>query len=670
MKKANIFIASSDWSYLKLIQKILLSSKTGYSVDIATNADECIKKLYINNYQLLLLDYSFDNGKSLNVLEQISASGLDIRIIVLIEKKRADIIYSCMENGCSDYLFKEKGHVEKLPLLIDKHLGTGSNIEINPSLLESIETTKNRTIPTEQPTQQKLEIHYILNRKGKFTSVNKTLSEKLGFSQEELLELNMEDLVHPDLVQPYYQWLAERDTGITTDKFKTFLLSKHGKLLPVKISITPVRGKNNEILNYNGYFDFIPQSTIPAKPSNGFFDQNKMVKDFRHLIHFSFDSSLNIFLEKIAQQACKLFQFKRATLALLDRRRELYVKQIMLGYNNGVKSNSRMLEVPRNVVEKIFINNHKVRVLYHDQEFDENKIIFSAIEERRFQKRDPNDKWHPNNVIVLNLADQNNRTFGYISLDSPLTTKAPKREIFHNLKIFSSLTSLAIEYFYRYSLLEKRNRRLKRLLITGNMFKLNMTGSEIMRESVWAVKFSTDFNLAMVGLINSKSNTLNIKSAACDDRIKNLQISELIFPVEEFRGLLRKEYSIGKSYLIDKPEQAIRKLKDIYYDSKGDPDETSSWKWWHTLIIPIYENHKNIIGFLIVDDPTDLQVPAKEIIHSLEILANQLSIALENRAHYLHLKNKYEKLRHDSLVSARDEADSGFKKLTEKFFRQ
>jgi transcriptional regulator with GAF, ATPase, and Fis domain len=167
-----------------------------------------------------------------------------------------------------------------------------------------------------------------------------------------------------------------------------------------------------------------------------------MIQNMTMLIRISYDCSLNHLLEKIAQLVCKTFQFQRATLALLDRRRRAFVKQIMIGYTNGKTDGKRILEVPQEVIDKVFTDKFKVRVIYQDQDLDSRKATLPIMDERRLQRRDDRNLWKPNNVIIFNLTDAVGNTFGYISMDEPVKPVVPTREIFHNMEIFTNLTSL------------------------------------------------------------------------------------------------------------------------------------------------------------------------------------------------------------------------------------
>jgi len=509
----------------------------------------------------------------------------------------------------------------------------------------------------------------IQDRKGKFVSVNTVLQNKLNYNEEELLELAIEDIISADHVPEYYQWLAGVDTGISEKPHKTNLVGKYGDIIPVEITLKPERDDDDEITHYRGTIKFKSAFNTANFPTNGYFDQTKMIHDMTKLIRFSYDCSLNHLLEKISQMVCKTFQFQRATLALLDRRRRAFVKQIMIGYTNGKTDNKKILEVPQEVIDKVFRDKFKVRVIYQDNDLNKKDTQLPVIEERRLHKRDDKNLWKDDNVIIFNLTDPAGNTFGYLSMDAPLKPVVPSREIFHNMEIFTNLTSLAIENFYRYSSVEKRNRRLKRLLVTGNIFKLNLSGSEIMKDSVWSIKFSLNFNLVLIGMINVETNQMEIKAVACDDRIKTIQLKEIKIPVKNLRPVFKKEYSIGKSYFISKLEELFDRIKDVYYDLKLESENERYWQWWNLLIVPIYEKHKNIVGFIIADDPSDCLMPSKETIHTLEIFANQLSIAIENRVSYLHLQDKVDRNGSDSAHRKNEDKEGGLNRLVEIFFK-
>lgn len=674
MENIHLLLADKNLSYLEIARKMLQFQDEAYQVAVTTSGDECIQKLLENNYDLLLLDYDIDDKQGLNILSRIVHSGIDIPIVMLVDEDHEDIAFKSIEQGAYDYIMKVRGYLTALPFTVSKVL--------EKRKVKAAQATRKKPIPEPQPQfsmadddiifeepKNHQDAFCLLDRKGRFLTSNSHLEEILNYSEDELLELTLADLISSEHENSYFRWLSRISMGAEQKTFHTELIGKHGDRQSVEISFSPVRNRNGDIINYKGSFDFDSSSNGSSQSYNTSFDQVRMISEMVGLINSSPDNSFNHLLERISQLVCQFFQFKRATLALLDRRRKTFLKQIMIGYSNGTEENGRILEVPQDVINRIFTNQYKVKVVYYNQELNGNHAYRPVITERREQPRRMNNQWHSQDIIIFNLTDHQDRTFGYISVDEPLSPSLPSREIFYNMEIFSSLASLAIENFYRYASLEKRNRRLKQLLISSNLFKLHLSISEMMKEIVWSIKFSLDFNLVMLGLISRKSERLEIKSVASDDRIKTIQLKEITLPVNTMQAVLKKEYRRGKSYLINGIEPALRKLKDIYYDTKIESMGANYWHWWTFLVVPIYERRGKIIGFIMVDDPNDALIPSQEEIHTLEILANQISIAIENRLAYLQIRERLRTPEGKASEVSRERSESGIKKLVDYFFK-
>jgi hypothetical protein len=241
------------------------------------------------------------------------------------------------------------------------------------------------------------------------------------------------------------------------------------------------------------------------------------------------------------------------------------------------------------------------------------------------------------------------------------------------MEIFGKLAAFAIENYYRFSSTERRHRRLKQVLVTSNIFKLYLSLSELLKEIVWSVKFSLDFNLVSLVLISKKSGMLETKAVACEDKIKMLQLRELKFNLKDFGELLKEEYRRGKSYLIDKEELVLKPFKRIYYGAQTNGRFNYGWPYWGFLLVPLKSREGKIIGFLLADDPADCRMPTNDTIHTLEISANQIAVAIDNRILYVQAKEQQNALPHKEEPGEElfedDYSGGGLKKLVEKFLR-
>ena len=401
-------------------------------------------------------------------------------------------------------------------------------------------------------------------------------------------------------------------------------------------------------------------------------DQLLMFDELVTIISDCYNKPLSVLLDRLAKLVCQVFRFKRSTVALLDRRRQVFVKHAMVGYRSTISDEPRSMEVPTEVIDRIFAKRFKIKVLYYNKELRDSRNTGGPLmSERRTQERRSKNEWHRRDLILLNLLDSEHHTFGYISLDDPIEGHIPNRDTFFNLEIFGRLASMAIENYGRFSSLERRTRRLKQVLVTSNIFKLYLSLSELLKEVVWSVKFSLDFNMVALALISKKTSLLEMKAVACEDKIKMLQIRELAFDLNQISGLLKERYRKGKSYLIDQEESALGPLKSICRHAEYNGHEDGSWPPWGLILVPLKSRSGKIIGFLMVDDPVDYRIPNLETIRTLEILANQVAVAIDNRVLYVRAKKQLfeaTEAANDFEKGTEDGYGGGLRKLMDRLF--
>ncbi len=87
------------------------------------------------------------------------------------------------------------------------------------------------------------------------------------------------------------------------------------------------------------------------------------------------------------------------------------------------------------------------------------------------------------------------------------------------------------------------------------------------------------------------------------------------------------------------------------------------------LIVPILNHKGKMIGYIMVDDPVDCLLPTAEDIHTLEILANQISVAIENRLTYVRAREQTLTRRTPKSSPEKEKSEGGIKKLVDYFFK-
>ena len=529
--------------------------------------------------------------------------------------------------------------------------------------------SKQRQPVVHQDEMETLTGSLVLDQKLRILSVNKPVELFTGYSEDELLELALTDLILPESEDTFFTWLENVEKEKRS--FTCELLGKKGKHVIVNFEASTFREGQGQLAGYRFRITEV-EKKAEKKVDTQKVDQVSMIDDLSGIISSCYNKPLMYILDRIARQACQAFRFKRSTIALLDRRRGVYVKQAMIGYKSSTINKRRSTEVSAEVIERIFAKRYKIKVLYYNKELrDSSNTIGPLISERRTQERRAEGEWDRRDLILLNLMDSEHHTFGYISLNDPIEGFIPSRDTFYNLELFGRLASLIIENYWHFSSIERRSRRLKQVLVTSNIFKLYLSLSELLKEVVWSVKFSLDFNLVGLALISKKTGMLEMKAVACEDKIKMLQLRELTFDLDSVSDLLKEKYRRDKSYFIDQEEQALVALKNIWHPNNMNGHSEGSWPYWGVIFVPLKSRSGKIIGFLIVDDPVDYRVPSIEIIRTLEILANQVAVAIDNRVLYIQAKRQLFEatgIGEEYSQEAADEAGGGFRKLMDRLF--
>lgn len=665
MNNMRILIAGTSSSYLEISKRMLQFHYSHCEVDFAHSGQECINKSARDSYDLVLLDYDLGEINGLEVIESLRARGLQTPLVILIDEGEDEVALQSLDRGASDYILKVRGYLTALPITIRNILERKNLIQTETWVIPRLETSE---------AKDRKRGYFILDRKGRILSANQNMEEITNYSEDELLELSLLDLLPKESERSFFDWLNSiSSNGNAKRTFKTEIFGKTGDRVFIDIALTAIRDENQRIVSYRGRIENITEDSYSKKLAQSSIDQLGIIIEISQIVTTSYYEPLNVLLERIVELACRIFNFQRSTLALLDKRKNVFVKQAMIGYRALPAVDSRTVEVPHEVIQRVFADRFRVKVIYYNQDHrDTSSYLNSSFPERRTQKRRPPTQWHKRDLILVNLMNRSGRTFGYISLDIPTGTQVPARDTFHNLELFGQLVSMTIENFYQFSAIEKRSRRLKQILVTSNIFKLYLSLNELLKEVVWSIKFSLDFNLVALGLISKKSGNLEMKAVACDDKILLNRLLELNFPLMPFSALLRSEYSRGKSYFVIKKEEVLRPLKQIYFGPNVQTTADGNWPAWGMLLVPIKSREGKIVGMLMADDPDNKRLPSKETIHTLEILATQIAVAIDNRIMYIQAKNRIRQLEEDvnhAQPADLDYSSPGIKRFVDRLFK-
>ncbi|MFQ5630771.1 MAG: PAS domain S-box protein [bacterium] len=626
-----ILLADANKSYREITRKMLKFYDANFIIDDCASIQDCLKKSASRAYDIIIINEKLEDGDCFALLNALKHAEIAAQTLLLFEAGHEEAAMQARDLGETDYLVKSRGYLSALPFTVKQILERKTHREIEEEL---------ENVGPQKPLRQCG--YFILNHHGKFLSANPGMESISGYSEDELLELSLLDLLPKGKEWELFEWLKKIEKNGHEKPFTTEFHAKFGSQFPVNLRLTPVRDSSEQLKSYRGELEEALESEIAeSEPSDESQPRLSMIEQLWELARTSREEPMPKLLGGLAQLSCRIFQFQRATIAVLDKSKHAYIKVAMIGYSLPLEAEKRRLEVPKDVIDRLFAKKFRIKVLYYNQDNRAtNEVISPIVPDRRSQSRRPIEQWHQRDVVLLNLADSELNCYGYISLDDPADSFSPNRDFFHCLEIFSRLASMVVENHVHFMDQDQRNRRLTQVLVTSNIFKLYLGMQDLLKEIVWSVKFSLDFNLVALLLVGQKSGRAEVKAVACDDKIVSQQLLSVSMDVDDFVALIQSENKIGKSYLIKEYQDALQPIKRIYYNRPLPSRQEDAWPVDAAIVVPLKSRFGRIMGAILVDDPADLTMPDPEHIHILEILANQISVAIENRIMYVEAKRQ------------------------------
>jgi PAS domain S-box-containing protein len=216
-----VLVVEDDESQASVI-RMLLKEELGAEVAVAGNRDEARRMMSTGTFELVTVDYQLPGGNGLELLEEIVATDDPPAVLMVTGHGDEQTAVKAFKLGASGYVVKDK----RMPTLLVEEaksaLVKAALERTEADLLESREELKS---VYEGIVDGVLVADY---QTKKFVRTNAAMCEMLGYTEGELLGLNVADIHPPDELGGIYEFFEMIFTGETSEVYPIPCMRKDG----------------------------------------------------------------------------------------------------------------------------------------------------------------------------------------------------------------------------------------------------------------------------------------------------------------------------------------------------------------------------------------------------------------------------------------------------------
>lgn len=190
----NILIVTVDPDISNVLGVLL--NNLNYEIELNNSGSEALEQLKTGKFDLMLLDAVLPDMNIIQILNYVKKISVDTLVIVMLGDTSSDKIDEYLRNGAYDYLKKpfDKDEVKRrIENALEKR-----RIEKELQNIKGVmQVSENRN----NFIQNGDDIIYTLDYEGKFTSINNSLQQKLGYDNNYLLRKHFSTIIYPDDLQ-------------------------------------------------------------------------------------------------------------------------------------------------------------------------------------------------------------------------------------------------------------------------------------------------------------------------------------------------------------------------------------------------------------------------------------------------------------------------------------
>ncbi|MBI9066641.1 MAG: PAS domain S-box protein [Salinivirgaceae bacterium] len=253
-KEINILFIDDSIDDVEILK--LEIQKEGYTIvgDIA-KTDEEIKRLQINSYDIIILDYTLHSFSALNVLKILKKQNNQTPIIVVSNAQISDVSPEIFQLGANDFINKNK--LNRLVYSIEREIEQQKHRQELTKLKLEFESHQQVLDEQNQLINQLIEATsnpiFYKNKKGIYLGCNQAFANFIGRKKEDIIGKTVYDISPKELADKYRQQDDAFFENPITQRYEHKVQHADGQLMDVVFFKNPIINGNGKIIGLVGH---------------------------------------------------------------------------------------------------------------------------------------------------------------------------------------------------------------------------------------------------------------------------------------------------------------------------------------------------------------------------------------------------------------------------------
>jgi len=114
----HVLVVDDDHPYSVILNKALTGH--GHSVSICNSAEDALRELQKQQFDIVLLDYKMEGISGINVLQWMYGKKMDVPVILITGYGSEEIYEEAYKWGASEYFIKGELDSVRLPVMVEQ----------------------------------------------------------------------------------------------------------------------------------------------------------------------------------------------------------------------------------------------------------------------------------------------------------------------------------------------------------------------------------------------------------------------------------------------------------------------------------------------------------------------------------------------------------------------